>query len=452
MARSTPKNYLAAMRKHFQNRMGGGAPFPGTTQIADSDFDNNDAFTWSNAADTASVEGIRVDTDDLVRIGHSAQQPMWQPIKFNLATAGALRTQTIFIAKRPMAVRSIMEIHSTAESTAATCTLAIFKDTSTQAPGGGSTTMVGTFDAKATANTLQTATLLSVTADGMPANGLILAAGDRLSVVVSATPTELAGVTITMFATPGQKETSASYLVPTAAAQTTQAIFIANRDLEIASAAFVCSAISTDAGAVSLDVFKDTGTNAPGAGTSCLAAAINCKTVAANTVVTPALTATATVLRLAAGDRIAVKITGTPTALAGVAVMVFLRSVGSANFKSELSPTCALTTNALQVTQAFFIADRDYEIVDASLIASTAGSDGSATYTVAVAKGTTAPGSATTAITAVNVNTTANTTVAATLGTRRARWLAKGDRLVLLYAGTLTALVGGTATVSLQPR
>jgi hypothetical protein len=105
-------------------------------------------------------------------------------------------------------------------------------------------------------------------------------------------------------------------------------------------------------------------------------------------------------------------------------------------------------------TQAFFIADRDYELVDASMIYSIAGSDATPpTLDVTIDKGTTAPGGGTAVDTAgLSLHATANTTYVWVQDTRRKRWLAKGDRLSLKFTGTLTALVGTVATVSLSPR
>jgi len=101
-----------------------------------------------------------------------------------------------FIANDSYQVVAVRFVHATAESTAASLYVQVTKDTSTNAPGAGTDLLTNNsnsgFDAKATANTVQTGTLTSTTAS------LQLSAGDRLSVDFSAAATELAGVTITV--------------------------------------------------------------------------------------------------------------------------------------------------------------------------------------------------------------------------------------------------------------
>lgn len=109
-----------------------------------------------------------------------------------------------------------------------------------------------------------------------------------------------------------------------------QAFFIANRAYEVVAVREVHSAAGTDAGAVNLQVTKDTGTDAPGAGTDLLTnntnAGFNLKGTA-NTVQAGTLTETAANLKLAAGDRLSVDFAGTLTAVAGVVVTVSLKRI-----------------------------------------------------------------------------------------------------------------------------
>lgn len=79
-----------------------------------------------------------------------------------------------------------------------------------------------------------------------------------------------------------------------------------------------------DAGAVTINVEKLTGTQAPGAGSGILSSTINLKGTA-NTVVTGTLTTTSSIRSLAAGDRLALLKTGTLTLVAGVTVLVELQ-------------------------------------------------------------------------------------------------------------------------------
>lgn len=109
-----------------------------------------------------------------------------------------------------------------------------------------------------------------------------------------------------------------------------QAFFTATRAYQVIAIREVHSAAGTDVGAVNLQVTKDTGTTAPGAGTDLLTnnanAGFDLKGVA-NTVQTGTLTATEASLQLAAGDRLAVDFAGVLTAVAGVVVTVELRPI-----------------------------------------------------------------------------------------------------------------------------
>lgn len=105
-----------------------------------------------------------------------------------------------------------------------------------------------------------------------------------------------------------------------------EVFFIAPAKCRVVAVKEAHAVAGTDASAVSIDVKKCTGTQAPSAGTTVLAAVVNAKGTA-NTVVSPALTATAANTLLAAGDRLGIDITGTITALAGVTVTVLIEYV-----------------------------------------------------------------------------------------------------------------------------
>ncbi|MEW6016493.1 MAG: hypothetical protein AB1760_00300 [Pseudomonadota bacterium] len=101
--------------------------------------------------------------------------------------------------------------------------------------------------------------------------------------------------------------------------------FIAPFACTVVSVREAHTAAGTDAGAVTLDIEKLTGTQAPDAGVAVLGATKIDLKGAANTVQSPALTATAADKTLAAGDRLCLKDTGVLTAVAGVAVTVELK-------------------------------------------------------------------------------------------------------------------------------
>lgn len=111
-----------------------------------------------------------------------------------------------------------------------------------------------------------------------------------------------------------------------AAAANYGVFFVAPFACEVVSVREVHTAAGTDAGAVTLDIEKLTGTQAPDAGISVLGATVNLKG-AANTVQNPALTGTAANKQLAAGDRLCLKDAGILTAVAGVAVIVELKRI-----------------------------------------------------------------------------------------------------------------------------
>ncbi len=104
---------------------------------------------------------------------------------------GDLATQAVFVANRPYKVVAIRQVHSALGTDASAVTLSASKDTGTTAPGAGTGLLTATFDLKAAINTVQAGSLSATEAD------LILAAGDRLSVVYGGVLTAVAGVVVT---------------------------------------------------------------------------------------------------------------------------------------------------------------------------------------------------------------------------------------------------------------
>lgn len=106
-----------------------------------------------------------------------------------------------------------------------------------------------------------------------------------------------------------------------------QVLFICpvGQSYQVTSADEVHSTAGSDASAVSLQLTKDTGTQAPGAGVDLLTnntnVGFNMKGTA-NTVQNGTLTATTADLVFVAGDRLSLDFAGTLTALAGVNVTV----------------------------------------------------------------------------------------------------------------------------------
>jgi len=100
-----------------------------------------------------------------------------------------------------------------------------------------------------------------------------------------------------------------------------RAFFVANRPCQLVAVREVHATAGNDAGAVNLQIVKDTGTNAPGAGTDLLTnntnAGFDLKGTA-NTVQVGTLTGTVASLQLATGDRLSGDFAGVVTTLAGL--------------------------------------------------------------------------------------------------------------------------------------
>jgi len=90
--------------------------------------------------------------------------------------------------------------------------------------------------------------------------------------------------------------------------------------------------LGTDGGAVTLQIERLQGTEAPAAGDDLLVTAINLKGTI-NTVVTPALTATKTNRIFNKGDRVALKDSGTLTAVAGISGSLVFVPIGQGHHR-----------------------------------------------------------------------------------------------------------------------
>ena len=109
-----------------------------------------------------------------------------------------------------------------------------------------------------------------------------------------------------------------------------QAFFIAQLPCKVVGISYIHATAGTDSGAVNVQVTKDTGTDAPGAGTDLLTnntnAGFNCKGTI-NVLQTGALVTAEATRTLAAGERLSVDFAGTTAALAGVTLSVRLQYV-----------------------------------------------------------------------------------------------------------------------------
>lgn len=101
---------------------------------------------------------------------------------------------------------------------------------------------------------------------------------------------------------------------------TSYPMYLATRAMRVKAVKVCCSSTSTQP---TVDVTKDTGTTAPGAGTTVLTGAISFSATA-NTVVSGTLTSTVATLTMAAGDRLSLKWGGTVGSITGAVVNVLL--------------------------------------------------------------------------------------------------------------------------------
>lgn len=442
----------SATKALWLKRMGGSQAQLETIDYA---FGNNTPLKWRNAADTADVEVLNVDADGSIVLNGITSTPSTHPITFRMAANGSLASQQFFIVPFACKVVGIKEVHATAGNDAGAVTAYIEKLSSTTAVGSG-TALHTALSMKATANTVQTATLSTASPkmDGTSAV-LDLAVGDRLAIVFAGTLTTLAGVVFTISVTPAFKAETVRWAMHANGSLADASVFVANRPCIVTGAYYVHSVKGTNGSAVNLQIVKDTSTDAPGAGTDILTnntnAGFDCK--GANyTVQTGTLTATAATLRLAVGDRLSLDFAGTLTALAGVVVVVVLQPLAP-----RFEVGWDMVANGSLADQAFFIADRSYEVLDVREVHATAGNDGGAvTLQVTIDSATDAPGAGVNLLTdntnaGFDLKGTANTVQAGTLGALGTRYLLSGDRLSVDFAGTLTTLAGVTVTTTLKP-
>lgn len=431
----------------------------GFVDAIDSSIANGYTKTWRSAGDDEDLLALTFDGSNQLRLGNAYQNPLRSSARFYLAANAGLATQTIFVAPGPVIITGLDEIHATAGTASGAVTLQVTHETGTQAPGTGVSVTSNTFNLKGTANTTQTGTLAAKyqkqTANNTPAQGgagiIKLSAGDRLSAKFTGTLTTLAGVALDVFFSPGGITPLAVYQMNAAAAQVTTSIFTAMQPTTVAGFTCVVNVPETATGTCTLDLFKDTGTNAPGGGATTLAAAINLKTIVANTTTSAALSATASALAMNVGDRLSVVFAGsaTLTALAGVCAVAWLRPM-----QNRRIVTYTLQASAAQGTsQAFFQADRDYIVTDICGIWSTvAGTSGRLGVTAET--GTTAPGSGQ-SLTTDNSNAgfdttgTINTVNWGTLAATHLLYLRAGDRLSAKYGGTQSSFAGAELNVLL---
>lgn len=450
------KNPIRALRNRWAKSMNFGPPrgaaydpYQGVLDATDNNWPDK---SW-NAARTDILENMRRDSDDQLRLGGECVSPMDGTINFPLSTSASIVTQCFFIAPFAMKITAIRQIHAVANGAAQTAY--ITKDASGVAAGAGQAVMTNTFNLNATAQTYQSATIPTVnpvtpSSTSIPAY-IQLAAGDRLSFKLSTAVTSLAGLEIAIDYLPGGKNVLAVFNLQSNTDLSDQAFFLAMQDFLVVAAYATVGTAGTNGSAVNVQVVKDTGTDAPGAGTNLLTnntnAGFNLKNTI-NTIETGALSVTASELRLAPGNRLSVDFAGTLTAVAGVVVVVVLAPIFGRKFI-----TLGVKANAQIVDQQFFIADRGYRIDDAMAVWSVAAASGNIQLTRDT--GTDAPGGGTDLLSndssaGFQVDGTANTPERATWVNTQFNHLRVGDRLSIDCA-VGASIAGLVVAVALVP-
>lgn len=459
MARLWDKNLTAAIRAPFRKRFLSADAANTTNALkVSTSWANDNAYEsrWRNAADTDDVRVVTVDANNVIQVAEEAVVPLRKTVRFAVQPSAQIATnQCFFIARTACRIVGITEIHATAESTASTLTGYVEKLTSTTAPGSGTTVMSGTFNLKATANTLQTATLTTSGTGDSDAADLQLAAGDRLSFVVSAAVTELAGICVEVAIAPAGTDSIVVTTLPLATDCVDQHLFVANRDYIVTGISYVHKT-QASSGTVNLQIAKTTSTQAPASGTNLLTnntnAGFDCRGTN-NTVQTGTLTATAASLRLAPGDRLSADFTGTVTGLVDVVIVIVLQAV-----ERRREVTFCVSNNSYLDTNSdavFFTADRNYEITAISEVHATA-AGGVSKFQVTRDKATDAPGAGTDLLSnntnaGFDLNGTANTVQLGTFVDTRFNFLMAGDRLSVDFANAKQSTAGVVVTVSLKP-
>lgn len=117
-------------------------------------------------------------------------------VLFGATPQTAANYNHFFIARYPIEVMRVSEVHSVAGTDAGAVTLDIEKLTGTQASGAGSTVLTSTFDLKSTANTVVTKEGRQLTSS---TQGRIIRENERLGLVLSGTPTSIEDLVVCIY-------------------------------------------------------------------------------------------------------------------------------------------------------------------------------------------------------------------------------------------------------------
>jgi hypothetical protein len=446
MASNAGKTLIERMRAPFVK----GAGLPKRNRFANDGWDNDFTQRSQNAAGSAVLDLIGTDGLNNRLVAGEVYRPVLTPVKCQIQANGKIATTNPFFVNNnettPVEIAYITCQYSTAAGSASTGT--VVKDPVGVAPGAGATCMSGTFNLNTTTNTEQIATLAG--SRGWPS--LVLGPGEQLTLKISAVAS-LAGLYVTVWLRPRQAVSLAAYHRHANGDIATGVMFLnILPGTVVRGVAMRWGTAATNAGAVTMDITKDSPGTAPGAGTSILAAAQSVKGTA-NTTVYPALSATAANLSMAVGDMLSVKTAGTLTALADLVITVFFAAGPSQHIIIPVSSWDAANTDRC----VFQADDNYYQVVDCWQTWSTVST--SNTQLLTKDTGTTAPGGGTGLqtdntnagiLTSGTVNTPIGSLLLTAVSTKPTLWLGPGDRLGLKNAGTVGSLAGVFTSILLR--
>lgn len=405
-----------------------------------------DGFYAQNVAGTSEMHVIGYDADDQFRLADVVSTPQRSQVTVHIYPNASLATTAFFVnpTPRPIHITGIQMVMTTAGTVAgasAKVTHEINTGGTLPTAGSGATVMSGTFNVHGTAETVQVGTLgvnyLLATRNNNSA--IVLQPGDVLSLVMGGTLTTAVGLTITLAIAPGGKYHFVSYYASAAGAGATASIITSMRKRSLLYGAAVWGVAESTAATLTLTVTKDGSATAPGGGTAMLASTINLKG-AALTYKQMALSATAANLLTGPTDSVAIKLSTTPTELAGL--LVTLAFDGK---QGEIQLDYNSANSTVGTSEEFWIADRDYEVLD---FAAKWSHVGTSNFIALTSDGGTQAPSAGQVLQTDNTNTgfdttgTINVPAFATLSAPNTRFLRAGDRLGLLNTGTVTGLAG----------
>lgn len=224
-----------------------------------------------------------------------------------------MATQTFFVANRDMTVQAVYAVYGTAF--AAAVTLDVTHETTTGAPGSGSSILAAAMAGDGTAATVLTPALTATT------SRLYLPAGDRLSAKLSATTTG-ANLCIIVVFQPLYNRTEKTFQVAlNAAQQVSQNFWISDGDYTAYDLSLTYGTAAGGVATGNIEICR--GTTAPGSGVL-VASAANLNTTT-NTVIVGTMGTTRN-LQISAGDRLSWQATsGAAQSIANLAVTISLR-------------------------------------------------------------------------------------------------------------------------------